>query len=679
MTDPFPSNPLADALDNPAPAPELGRPGDVGPELDRFDEAEAFPPGCPIQVLGNQQDVGGNQIIYYLNFNGQLVGLQAGNKHGKLALAALFGPQIGWLEANFGRWSAPPKEYDKEAKKWVEVGQSKFLGVDQAKAAEALVIEATRRGIFDPAGRMRGRGAHRIGGDGGHGNGLALHCGDAVLVSDMKVDGTIRGWRWIEPGLHGRFVYPAAERIPRPWHEPAGEAPGVKLLQLLQSWNWKRPVLDPLLALGAIGASPIGGWLAWRPNVWISGGRGTGKSTLNGQDGLLHLLLGEGLFRTGNASAAGIRQSLKNATVPVLFDEIEASEDNRRVKEVIELARVASSGDKMTRGTADHTAQEFTLRSVFWFSSILIPPLEPQDRSRLALLELKPFPAKTKPIDLNTLGLPKLGRQLQRRMVDGLHRLHATKAKFHTALAELGHDNRACDQFGTLLACADLLLNDWPTKDGLPDDEGVNDWVALCRPERMAEISGATSDERRCIEHLVTSPMQSRGGEEREAISTWIGRALNYAWTPLLADQAEDLGGKEASAGRKLEQLGLKLVTPVWNPPVNGLDGSEAKPGRWGAKAFDNAAEPGFLAVAWRHRALDEVFKGEKWQGGVWRQTLQRCDGAIDGVKVSCDRLKVNAVLVPLCAVFDDEDLPEASRREAVLEWMAAQVKGGGL
>ena len=669
-SDQAPANPLAEALDNPALAPVFAAPGDAGSELGRHEDAAPFPPGCPVAVLGNQQDIEGNQKCFYLNWNRQLVGLQAGNRHGKLALAALFGPQIGWLEANWPQRSKPITKTDRRTGEETVVRPSEITGFDQAKAAEALVIEATRRGIFDPAGRMRGRGAHRIGADGAHGKGLALHCGDALLVSELKVDGTIKGWRWTEPGLHQRHVYPAAERIPRPWHEPVSEAAGIRLLQVLQSWTWKRELIDPLFVLGAIGASLIGGWLAWRPNVWISGGKGTGKSTLNGQDGLVHRLLGDGLFRTGNASAAGIRQSLKNATVPVLFDEIEASEDNRRVREVIELARVASSGDKMTRGSADHTAQEFTLRSVFWFSSILIPPLEPQDRSRLALLELQPFPARTRPIDLDALGLPRLGRQIQRRMIDAVARLDETKARFHAALADIGHDNRACDQFGTLLACAQVLL-----EDELPDDEALAEWAMRCRPERMAEISGATSEERACIEHVLTSALQSRGGEEREAISTWIARALAWAEAPLLNESPH---GKEESAGRKLEQLGLKLVSAVWNPPELDLDGNEVKPGRWGARAFDTAAEPGFLAVAWKHRALDEVFKGSKWQGGVWRQPLQRCKGAIDGVKVSCDRLKLNAVLVPLAAVFDDEDLPAASRSDAALAWIADQVKGGG-
>ena len=46
----------------------------------------------------------------------------------------------------------------------------------------------------------------------------------------------------------------------------------------------------------------------------------------------------------------------------------------------------------MHRGGQDHTAHEFTLASCFQFSSISIPPLEPQDRRRLGILELRPFP-----------------------------------------------------------------------------------------------------------------------------------------------------------------------------------------------------------------------------------------------------------------------------------------------
>ena len=662
------TNPLADALDNPAAAPSLAQPGDVAPELGRFDEAPPFPAGCPVQVLGNQQDVLGNQLIYYLNRNGQIVGLQAGNKHGKLALAALFGETIGWLESHFPQWSPP--QYEGRGKDRHLVKESQIIGFDQAEAAQALVIEGTRKGIFDPAGRMRGRGAHRIGT-----RGMALHCGDKLLISRVKADGSIRDWHWIDPGLHDRQVYPAAEPVPRPWHEPCDTRAAEKLLRALQSWQWKRPLLDARFVLGGIGGSFVGGWQRWRSNLWIHGGKGTGKSTLNGKNGLIHQLFGEGVFRTGNTSAAGIRQSLKNSTVPVMLDEIEASADNRRVNEVIELARIASSGDNMTRGSADHTAQEFTLQSVFWFSSILIPPIEPQDKSRLALCELKPIPIGTPPLDLDAMGLPKMGRELQRRMIDGLWRLEATKAKFHGALAASGHDSRACDQFGTLLACADLLINDWDDcADGLPDDEEVAHWAGLCRPERMTEISDAMSDEAACLNRITTSQVQARGGDEREAIGSWISKAVCGAMLPLLEREAEP---GEERAGKKLEQLGLKLVNASYKPEERDLKGEVTRPGRWGACEF-MAGEPGFLAIAGRHEAIADLFKGSKWQGGVWLQSLARFEGCIDRVKVKFARMPLNAVLVPLWAVLEEEDLPAASRRKAAEAWLAEQMKGAG-
>ena len=94
------------------------------------------------------------------------------------------------------------------------------------------------------------------------------------------------------------------------------------------------------------------GAFEWRPNIWITGGAGTGKSTINGKGKIFHQLFGGAMVRTAEASSAAIRQMLRNSTVPVLFDEIEASEDNRRVNEIVNLARVSSSGDNVHRGAA---------------------------------------------------------------------------------------------------------------------------------------------------------------------------------------------------------------------------------------------------------------------------------------------------------------------------------------
>lgn len=664
MSDPA-TNPLQAALDNPQQAPDLAQPGDVGPELDRDDEFPPFPPGCPIRVLGNQQDVTGKQTAYYLNFNGQLVGLEMGNRHGKLGLAGLFGPHVGWLEANWGQYSKPVREQDAGGR-WVIVEPSRCVGFDQAKAAMALVVEATRKGIFDPHGRLRGRGAHRH----ADGRGVVLHCGDKMLVSDHKVDGGIKGWRWIDPGLHERFVYTAAEPIARPHHEACDTRAAEKLIGLLLTWKWKRPLLDARFVLGAIALGPLGGASEWRSHVWITGGKGTGKSTLNGKDGVIHRIFGAGVFRTANTSAAGLRQSLLNSTVPVMLDEIEASKNNDRVQAVIELARIASSGDDLTRGGADHNAQQFTLQSSFWCSSINIPPLEPQDRSRFAICELQPFPAGTPPIDLTKFNFPEIGRHLMRRMVDGWDRFEATRIRFKAALALVGHDPRACDQFGTLLAAADIVINDHETRDGLPDDEEVNHWAGLCKPQRMTEISESTPDHVACINHITTSMVQARGGDERVALGTWIGEALNYAMAPLLDDV------KGSHAGKRLEQYGLKLVNARYHPEVQDANG-EVRAARWGAVAF-NKDEPGFLAVAGKHQALDSIFRDTTWNNGVWKQALSRHPGAIESVMVKFGYPSLRAVLVPLAAILDDEDLPAMSKPEAAAAWLAEQLKGAG-
>jgi hypothetical protein len=262
-----------------------------------------------------------------------------------------------------------------------------------------------------------------------------------------------------------------------------------------------------------------------------------------------------------------------------------------------------------------------------------------------------------------------------RRMVDGLHRLEATKLKFHAALAATGHSARACDQFGALLACADLLLHDWDTKDGLPADEDVDQWVRECRPDRMAEISEDTPDEFACLQHVTTSLQQARGGEEREAIATWIGKAVQAAALPLY-DPEKDTPGNDRSSER-LQQIGLKLVNPKRHAAERDAAGAETRSARWGAVEF-NDADPGYLAIAGHHQGLAKIFENTKWQGGVWKQSLARCEGAIEGVKVKFGRASLTAVLVPLDHVLDETELPAASKPDARRKWHGDQLEGGG-
>lgn len=663
------TDPIREALDNPQPAPQLAAVGEAVERAKR--DRPPFPAGCPVTPLGLKSSMDGRQICYYLDALRQLVGLEAGNRHGKNSMIALFGDKSGWLEEHFPQYSAPVYEGRGASRRLVK--PSEIVGFDQAEASRALIEECMRRGIFSAAGKVRGRGAHRH-----NFSGLVLHCGDKLLTSEHRFDGSIKGWKWIDPGEHGGFVYQGEQKIPRPAIEEAGIEPGRKLVGQLMTWIWARPLIDVRLIAGGIAASFVGGALGWRPNIWVTGGSGTGKSTLNGMDGLLHRLFGDGMFRTGATSSAAIRQSLLNSTVPVMIDEFEAKGDNRKVDEIIELARLAGSAEKMHKGGSDHNPHEFTIQSCFWFSSINIPPLDTQDRNRLGILELLPFDPENppKPIDWQALNAPELGRQIMRRMVDRWDVLQPTIDKYVAALSAVGHDQRGCKQFGTLLGCADVLLHDWDTADGLPPDEEILDWVERCRPENLREVSQNEPDHVRCLSYLLNSQVQARGGDARVALSSWIGDTVRQAMFPLLEGQTGDAGRIDEAAGDKLQEIGLKVVNARLLAAERDDTGAVVKKARWGTAKFESDA-PGFLAISNTHRGLARQFEGQKWNGN-WNDSLRRTPGCLEGVKVKFHYHNSWAVLIPLHAILEEEDLPMASRRGAAEEWRAAQGEGEG-
>ncbi|BBC99110.1 hypothetical protein [Sphingobium sp. YG1] len=625
---------IGSAIDGAEDAPILADEGDISPFGGHDDDdgldAPPLPLNCPIRCLGVQ-----DQRAWYLDINGQIIALEMANKHGKNSLIGLFGTKLGWLEKNFPQWSKPKKEYDKAEKRWVVVEESEIVGWDQAAASAAMIVECTRRGIFDPAGRIRGAGAHRGGNDS-----LIIHLGNTVMRRALRIEGAIAEIEYHPTGLHGDFVYPAAAQLPRPWPEPVGDRVADQVRAIVASWNWKRPLLDPLLVLGGIGCGMIGGALEWRSNIWITGGAGTGKSTLNGKHGFLAGLFAKGALRSADPSAAYIRQRLRNSTIPVFLDELEAEEDPRRNKAILELARISSSGDDAGRGGQDHNSVDFTLQSQFWASSILIPPMEPQDRSRWAICALKPLQGGAKPPPRDAKMLGEMGRQLQRRMVDGWQRWDTTFEAYRDALQAMGHKARACDQFGTLLACADLLLYD-----ALPDQQTIDQIAGMCDVKGLREVADAAEEHELCLSHLRTTMVQSRGGDERQSIGTWVGAAVQEMIDPLITDD------KARAYHRRLQELGMKLVTTTDK----------------GAKAWE-PTKPGYLAVANTHQALSGIFMGKKWAGGVWSQALGRCPDAIEGVKVKFGISSLTATLVPLDQVIDESEIPSVARWQKVGE-----------
>ena len=212
---------------------------------------------------------------------------------------------------------------------------------------------------------------------------------------------------------------------------------------------------------------------------------------------------------------------------------------------------------------------------------------------------------------------------------------------------------------------------DSPPCDAWADDEDVAEWAGLCRPDKMAEITEATPDHVACLQHLLTSMVQSRGGEEREQLGSWIDKALEAAMVPLEVDAVAADKNME-----RLRNLGLKLVNAKYYPEERDTAGKVLKASRWGAAQFAQG-EPGFLAIAGQHQGLEKLYEGTGWRGIV-RQALERFPGTLTA-KVKYGRgVSLSSVLVPLWAFVDEDELPNASRRKAAEDWVRAHSEGAG-
>jgi len=589
-----------EAGDGAAPAAGGGG-GGVPADKPRRRRPGGLPDGCPVTALGINGD-----WCYYLDERQQLREIK-GEKHSRLAVQSLFGADISFL---YDTW--PRKNADGDSVGW-----------RPEKAAEALMGAAAQMGVWDVFGRVRGPGGW-MGPDGE----LIFHCGDGLIVGAAPALGSSprvgelqpHPLAILQPCQMGRYVYPAAPAIPRPADEAAAggaDGPGRRLLGALATWNWLRGEVDAVLLLGYIGAAMLGGALKWRPLVWISGDRSTGKSTL--QD-LLHEVLGGAVVSVSETSAAGVWQKLGHASLPVAIDEMEAESDNRRAQNVIKLARQAASGGLVLRGGADHHGAEFRARSCFLFSSIRVPPLQGQDQSRMAILELNALkgtaPPKVTPAEWNVLG-----RALRRRLLDQWPRFADTLAAYRAELVQAGHGGRGADQFGTLVACADLLLFDYP-----PESETLRNWAEALAPATLRETQDQASDHDSLIQFLRTQTADVYRDGQKHAIGTLISEA---AGIPRRDHEFADSAG----AGEKLGVYGLKVRT----------DAGTGK--KW-------------LAVASNHQGAAKLFAGSQWAGAPgatapWVRTLRKVPGWKEAF------LRFNAVpsrcaLIPLEAVLPE-------------------------
>lgn len=198
-------------------------------------------------------------------------------------------------------------------------------GVRWDEATDWLMRECRAVGIYSPD-IVRGRGAWL---DQGR---PVLHMGDHLIVGDTRSDLRLPG---------SRHVYEAAQRFSDVVDvAPLPARKAHQLVTVCRSLRWERGISGTLLA-GFIAIAPVCGGLVWRPSIWITGGKGSGKAQPHSSP----VLTPYGWKPMGSLKVGNMVSTPGSGTARIMAVHPQGEQD---------IYRLTFTDGRQTRATADH-------------------------------------------------------------------------------------------------------------------------------------------------------------------------------------------------------------------------------------------------------------------------------------------------------------------------------------
>jgi putative DNA primase/helicase len=482
---------------------------------------------APFECLGYDHDT----WYYITKGRGQIVGITTGS-HRREQLTGL--APLGW---------------------WIQTFPSK-TGPDWATAMDAMFRAGEVRGVYRPE-RLRGRGCWR---EDPTSPNVILHLGDRLLPPEA-------GASFMDPAAYRNernHIYERRQRTEGPSMDRGLDLDEARVvLEAFTGLLWHEEASGLLLA-GWTALAPLCGALKWRPHVWITGGTGSGKSTVL-TDLIIPLLGGiydEGGFNRffeGLSTEAGIRQDLRADAMPVVYDEAERTDQKSdiRIQNILALARSASSssGSHTAKGTTHGTAMTFEIKSMFCMASIGGSIRQEADKTRISLLQLRSSDsvgdqAKIDHWQNYSPILDKInvttGRELMARSVRWLRdgRLAETLHTFRGAASSILGDTRSGDQYGTLYAGAWMFMADHPPN-------GMEAREVIGSEDLDGYIAEQVPEGKRALQVIL---------QEREIVQTSSGPKKIAVGQLVDTSCGNVTGGVDPEAANSaLKQIGLKV------------------------------------------------------------------------------------------------------------------------
>ena len=567
-------------------------------------------PGCesPVQPIGYEGD-----LYYFIDSRGQFRALKA-EKINQVGIQDLFSATPNYPKFIHPRFSKPV--FAKDGKTIVK--ESEIVSFEADDIKEMLFLACSRKGFFSPENKMRGRGSWTF----KSGN-LVYHAGDCLWKCEKG--------RFVEmpTGVHEGNLYPHLSALPAPWTEAltAEDNPARALLAGFRKSKWLRPEVDPVLLLGWIGGAYLGGALDWRPSALLLGDKGTGKSTLQNT---LKVLFGDALFHSSDSTAAGIYQAMGHDSRAVALDEMEPGMDARKASNIADLMRSSASGAIGRRGSSDGTANAYQMRSAFLFSAINNPLHTAADLSRVAVLRMLPFDKdseRPEPINAETAG-PKVLAQMMRAWGDNGQGFRDQYARFAEALKHGGHDKRGQDTYGTLLACAAMMLGDELASElGVmvgPEEERW--WTEHLSVENLPETEDATPNYRQCLNRILTTTVRDWRNVSYNTIGQVVRALRSVDDDGAAIDEADRMDRNKAKQEIDIAGFGLLNVREVVAPVIRAAARKGITIKVEAALQKYGLPEAGWvLAVPNKSIKVSKHLEGSDWHAGGWNDALRQC------------------------------------------------------
>lgn len=355
------------------------------------------------------------------------------------------------------------------------------------KAADDLIQKGQDRGIFR-MDRIRGSGVWLD-------NGRSIyHAGEKLYLGAKEIDLS-------KNKLDSKFIYELSETLPSLNKKPYAVEEMRSFFKLCHDLNWRHDT-DCLLFMGWLAIAPIAGALSWRPHMWVTGDTGSGKSFI--MDRIVNRVLGP--YRhpfQGDSSEAGVRQTTKNTSMAVIFDELESNKENKkRVQAILDLAKQASSDTSgfVVKGTVSGDAMQFKPQFAMIASSVRPALVKPEDKNRFTLLEL--VVGKNNPEQFSEIErlADKISSDFSERFFSrsfGLIDVIQESADIFRDKIALKANMRAGSQYGTIMAGFWSLISS-----SIPSESEVNWLTSLFDFEKSHHEVVGSVEYLDCLDYL---------------------------------------------------------------------------------------------------------------------------------------------------------------------------------